>query len=362
MKRLIVILPVLFLIFCSEPRKGNDWPTFRGNYYRTGYSPDAGPSDNPGIIWRIDLQAAALSSPIIADGWMYIGYRKGVISADPYSGEIRWEFATEKKVFCTPSYYQGDIVFGSWDKYVYRLRGGKGDSVWSAPFPAAVDCSPVIVEDSVYVGDFMGLFTTIAFKNGYIGRIFATGDWLVGSAAFDAGTFYFGGRNSKFYALNKENFKPEWEFDAGGDISGTPAIDTLHVFFGSNNMKFYCLDRKSGEMIWEFDTNGAMFSSPAIYNEKVFFGSTDSTIYCLYQNSGEEIWRYRTEGIVYSSAAVCGNRVYIGCHDGYLYALDTETGDLVWREFLGAPVTSSPAIYDDILIVANDGGVVFAFR
>ncbi|UCE65296.1 MAG: PQQ-binding-like beta-propeller repeat protein [Candidatus Zixiibacteriota bacterium] len=362
MKKLVIILPIFCLLFCSEPRRGADWPTFRGNYHRTGYSPDAGPSDNPEIIWQIDFQDQALSSPIIAGGRMYLGYHKGMISVDPYSGKIRWEFSTEKKVFSTPTYYGGDIVFGSWDKYVYRLKGKNGDKVWATEFPAVVDCSPVIVEDGIFAGDFTGFFTTLNFNNGNVGRIFTTGDWLVGSAAFDGETFYFGSRNSKFYALNKVNFNPEWEFDAGGDISCTPAIDTSRVYFGSNNMKFYCLDRRTGEQIWEFDTGGAMFSSPAIHNEKVFFGSTDSTIYCLFQNTGEEIWRYRTGGIVYSSAAVCGNRVYIGCHDGYLYALDTETGGPVWREFLGAPITSSPAIYDNMLIVANDNGVVFAFR
>jgi outer membrane protein assembly factor BamB len=355
-------MPVVFLLYCAEPRKGTDWPTFRGNYHRTGYSADAGPSDNPEIAWRIDLGAQALSSPVVADGRMYLGYHKGMICINPYSGKINWTFPTEKKVFSTPTCYNGDIIFGSWDKFVYRLRGKNGKKVWATEFPAAVDCSPLIVDDNVYVGDFLGLFTTVDFNSGNVGRIFSTGDWLVGSAAMAGDILYFGGKNMKFYALNRMSFKPEWVLDVGGDISGTPTIDTSRVYFGANNMMFYCVDIKTGEKIWEFDTGGAMFSSPAIHNEKVFFGSTDSTIYCLYRETGEEIWRYRSDGIVYSSAAVGGNRVYIGCHDGYIYALDTETGDPVWKEFLGAPVTSSPTICDDMLIVASDNGAVFAFR
>ena len=165
MKKLVIIFPIFCLLFCSEPKKGSDWPTFRGNYHRTGFSPDTGPSDNPEIVWRLDLEAQVLSSPIIAGGRMYLGYHQGMISADPYTGKIHWEFSTEKKVFCTPTYYGGDIIFGSWEKYVYRLKGNNGKRIWATEFPAVVDCSPVIVEDSAYVGDFLGLFTTLDFRN-----------------------------------------------------------------------------------------------------------------------------------------------------------------------------------------------------
>jgi len=361
-KKLVVIFSILFLIFCSEPRKGADWPTFRGSFHRTGYSPDSGPSDDPEIAWRIDLQSRVSSSPIIAEGRMYLGHHAGMVSVDPYSGEIHWRFPAEKKVFSTPTYHSGDIIFGCWDKHLYRLRGKNGDIVWAKVFTTVIDCSPVIFEDEIFVGDFGGSFSSVGFDDGEIRKAILTGDWIVGSAAFDGKTLYFGSRNSKFYALDKESFKMEWEFNAQGDISCTPAIDEERVYFGANNMKLFCLDRKIGKPIWEFETNGAMFSSPAIYNEKLFCGSTDSTIYCIYSGTGEEIWHYRTEGIIYSSAAVCGNRVYIGCHDGHIYALDTETGNLIWKEFLGSPITSSPAVYDDMLIVAGDNGVVLAFR
>jgi outer membrane protein assembly factor BamB len=362
MKKLSVLIPVLILVFCAEQRTGTDWPTFRGNYDRTGYSPDVGPSDTARVAWRIDLGAYTSSSPIIADGRMYLGYEKGMICADPYSGKIHWEFSTNKRVFSTPTYYDGDIVFGSWDKFVYRLDGKTGDVIWDTEFPAVVDCSPVIFDGKVYAGDFLGLFTTIEFDNGYVGRIYSTGDWLVGSAAFDGEILYFGSKVAIFYALNKETFKPKWEFEPGGDISSTPAIDTSRVYFGSNNNMFHCLDIRTGKMIWQFATNGLLFSSPAIHGERVFFGAADSTVYCLNKYTGDEIWQYRTNEVIYSSAAVCGDRVYIGSQDGYIYALDSETGALIWKKFLGAPITSSPVIYDDMLIVPCDNGSVFAFR
>lgn len=362
MNKIIVLISILSVLFCSEPKKGTDYPTFKGNFYRTGFSPDKGPSDDPKLIWWIDLQSQTTSSPIVVDGRMYLGHYGGMTCANVYSGKIYWQFHTEKKVFCTPTYYQGDIIFGGWDYYLYRLRADNGEKIWGKRFRSAIETSPVITNENIYIGDFSGMFLEVIRESGNIARLYPAGNWIVGSAAFDGKTFYYGSRDSVFYALDRESFDTIWEFNAGGDINCTPAIDDEAVYFGSFNMKLYGLKRSNGEMNWEFNTNGVMFSSPALYNDKVFCGSTDSTVYCVDRIAGEEIWRFRTDGLIYSSATVCGNRVYIGSYDGYLYAIDTETGELVWKRSLKSSITSSPVVYDDILIAACDNGAVFAFR
>lgn len=362
MKKYIPLFLAAILLFCSGPRKGTDWPTFRGSYSRTGYSQDEGPSDRPEVVWKIDLQSRVKSSPIVVDEIMFLGHYAGIISADPYTGKILWKYAIEKKVFCTPTYYNGDIVFSAWDRHLYRINGLSGEVVWDMKFKSAIDASPVIIDDEIFAGDFNGMFLAVDFNLAKVNRMFHTNNWIVGSAAFDGERFYFGSRDSIFYALNKSSYEPDWEFEAGGDIGSSPAIDDDYVYFGANNQKLFCLDKKSGEKKWEFDTNGAMFSSPAIHDGKLFCGSTDSTVYCLDIKTGEELWQFKTQNIIYSSAAIARNRVYIGCDDAYLYSIDTETGELVWKQFLGSAITASPTIYGNMLFVASDNGIVIAFK
>jgi len=362
MKKAAILIIILSVISCSKSQRGTDYPTFRGSYLRTGYSVDPGPTADPELIWRTDLGSNTTSSPIVVDGRIYLGNHGGMSCLDVYSGKIYWEFPTGRKVFCVPTYYQGDILFGSWDYNLYRLRAENREKIWAKSFRGAIETSPVIADDDIYIGDFSGSFLEVDLESGNMLRLYPAGSWIVGSAAFDGKTLYFGSRDSILYALDRESYSTIWEFNAGGDINCTPAIDSRRIYFGSFNMKLYSLNREDGELIWDFDTNGAMFSSPALHNGKLYCGSTDSTVYCLDANSGEEFWRFQTDGLIYSSALVCGNRVYIGSYDGFLYAIDGETGELVWRRFLESTITSSPVVYGEILIAASDNGNVFAFR
>ncbi len=197
---LIYISAVLFLC-CAKPKIGGDWSTFRGDYLRTGVSDDPGPSDNPQIIWELDLGSKSSSSPIATDGRLFIGHSKGITCANAYTGELLWEFETAKKVFSTPTYFHGDVYFGSWDGRLYRLNGQTGRSIWEFRTVAAIDCSPVVTDETVYAGNFLGRLYALDIENTSIRWKFSTGNWIIASPAFDGKALYFGSRDSVFYSV-----------------------------------------------------------------------------------------------------------------------------------------------------------------
>jgi outer membrane protein assembly factor BamB len=67
-----------------------------------------------------------LSSPIIADGVVYIGSDDGHLYAvDRQTGQELWRFETGGNIISTPAVSEGVVFFGSQDFYLYAVWAGK---------------------------------------------------------------------------------------------------------------------------------------------------------------------------------------------------------------------------------------------
>jgi hypothetical protein len=60
-----------------------------------------------------------------------------VVALDVISGRKIWEFTTGSRVDTPPTYYNGKVLFGSADGWVYCVRASDGEMVWR--FRAALD-------------------------------------------------------------------------------------------------------------------------------------------------------------------------------------------------------------------------------
>jgi len=236
-KLVVSILLFVVLFACSQKQTSSDWPIFKGNHQRTSYSPDSGPVGMPKLLWQTDLGAHTPASLSLADGKIFIGHQNGVSCLDVNNGELIWEMASPKSIFPAPTYFAGDIYFGSKDNSYFRVEADDGEIIWSQKLSVTSDCSPLVTDDMIYYGDFYGDFFEMDMSGNKTGRLFRTANWIVGSAAFDGETFYLGSRDSSFYAVNKSDFKLKWEFNAKGDISSSPAINDNSLFIAANNMK-----------------------------------------------------------------------------------------------------------------------------
>jgi outer membrane protein assembly factor BamB len=107
-----------------------DWPTYRRGPARTGFAPDKLPSAI-GPRWEAQL-AGPLTPPVIAEGKLLVAAPEThtIHALDAAGGEPLWEFTAGGRVDGPPTVYQGLVLFGSADGYVYCLRGSDGALVW----------------------------------------------------------------------------------------------------------------------------------------------------------------------------------------------------------------------------------------
>jgi eukaryotic-like serine/threonine-protein kinase len=264
---------------------------------------------------------------------------------------------------------------------------------WRFHTHGAVNSSPAVLGNAVYVGSADGGLYAVTADAGKLRWRFKTGSRVASSPAVSGGVVYVESYDGYFYAVNAATGKLDWKFKTGGErrFEGThlhgsdPAPETMPdpfdvflsspvvwrdgVYFGSSDGNVYALNAKSGDLLWKFKTGDVVHASPAIADGTLFIGSWDSYFYALDANDGKEKWRFKT-GVdpdihnqvgIASSASVAGGTVYFGCRDSHLYALDERSGEKQWSlDMHGSWVIASPAVRAGKVIYATSDSGLFS--
>ncbi len=139
MKRFIVCSLLCVLGFCSA--QAADWPTYRGDAARCGYTTDRLPAE-PSLAWKYhSLHSPAPAWPrdermwfdlapevVVAGNLLVFGDSADgrVIALDATTGETRWTFFTGAPVRFAPAIYKEQVFVVSDDGYLYCLAATDG--------------------------------------------------------------------------------------------------------------------------------------------------------------------------------------------------------------------------------------------
>jgi outer membrane protein assembly factor BamB len=114
----------------SEIQNPSDWPTYRHDPARSGFTKSAVPADlKP--AWERKL-GGRLSSIVIAEGQLFVAavdaHTVHALAAD--TGEPVWAYTAGGRVDSPPTIWQGRVLFGCADGWVYCLRAADGELMW----------------------------------------------------------------------------------------------------------------------------------------------------------------------------------------------------------------------------------------
>lgn len=386
----------------NPTRAGTDWPMFLNNPTHTSFTTDIGPITDE-VRWYSQAGGVTYSSPIIANGMIYIGSENGSTNYGFMSayyvtnGTLAWRFETIETVKAnvgissTPAVDSGYIVFGG-DR-IYCLYANNGTLKWTVwtEYNSFGDGSPTIANGKVFIGGSNLRLYCIDLETGNViwrTAVFDGGSDNCGIYSAPAvlnGHVYFTAGNGTVNKLD-EMGQPSppadaiinHSYDTGRPIYSSPVIAEGRVFFGNGYIgphsqnRLYCLNAENLSLIWSFypgsDTD--ILSSPSYYNGTIYVGSTeyDRYLYALNASSDipEEFWRYDIGG-TWSTPALTKDRLYIGSQDNRLYVFNLSqplTPNYYWRSVdLGDDVVSSPVVYDGSVYVGThgNGGRLYCF-
>lgn len=325
--------------------------------FSTGVAQDA--TSQPGAtLWNIKFSGSG-STPVIADGVLYVGSADGAVYAlDPQTGETKWRFQTGEQLSPTarnrgegirrvdmiPAVENGMVFIGSGDHSFYAIDAATGEKKWSfvaGAGMASTNNTPSPVPAPV-------------LKNG---------------------TVYFISQEG-LHALDVLTGAKKWLFEAFPDISvedrrspvgsvqGESAIFlSAWPFLRSYTPRqslVYAVAPESGTATWVTTIDGIDITAPLAARGFVFvaaedrgsppdFGSDQATLYAIREVDGQVGWKLGVQkGSGTSRLLIAGNTIYCST-DKRLVAAELETGRQLWSfsadEIDGAPWADDQHLY-----------------
>ena len=108
----------------------SDWPTYRHDTARSGATTESVPG-NLKRSWEKKL-GSRLTSIVLADHRLYVAAvdSHAVYALNANSGDVLWHYIAGGRVDSPPTIYEGRVLFGSADGWVYCLRATDGALIW----------------------------------------------------------------------------------------------------------------------------------------------------------------------------------------------------------------------------------------
>jgi eukaryotic-like serine/threonine-protein kinase len=340
--------------------------TFHGNIARTGVYDSAGPKQFGGVKWAFKAGGPIVTSPVIADGVVYIGAMDGHLYAiDQETGKEKWNFKSQMPIASSPAVTGGLLYFVSSAGSLAALDIATGKPKWVLPteyerkfeannlhglppaaqtIPDAWDIytsSPAVANGKVYFGSGDGGVYAVDAQTGLLQWKFSTKDVVHASPAVVNGTVYIGSWDSYLYAIDAETGQQKWALKTGEDntihnqvgFQSSPAVVDGTVYVGCRDAHVYAIDAATGQKKWEYPTSKSwVIGTPAVRDGVVYVGTSDSSRFmALDAKTGRLRWNANAGAYMFSSAALAGDLAYVGDHNGKLYAFDIKTGKLAWE-------------------------------
>jgi outer membrane protein assembly factor BamB len=217
------------------------------------------------ILWSKTLSSRSESSPLVADGKVYLGSEGGTLYAfDAATGKQDWTYRAGGAIKGSPTLDKGVLFFGAYGGSVYAVRARDGAKVWTS-------------------GAGGGLLRS--------GNFYAT-------AAVAFGRVYIGSTDGRAYSFSEKDGRVAWAHQTGRYVYSSAAVDNVPgagpmVFFGSYDGTFYALDARSGKVRWTHNSGGKISGSPTIVGDTVYFADLGRHITLgLKTAGGRLVFRY----------------------------------------------------------------------
>ncbi|HJR53813.1 MAG TPA: PQQ-binding-like beta-propeller repeat protein, partial [Gemmatimonadota bacterium] len=202
---------------------------FRGGPAHLGVAETEAGTAYGGLLWKLRVGAPVRSSPVVADGIVYVGASDAKLRAiDARTGEILWAADAGAPIDAAPA-VAGEIVlaatreggflaFARADGAVrWRVRAGKElPLAWEGMSGDLYTASPAVAGDVAVFGGGDGAVTAIELASGDVRWRFATGGRVRSSPAIADGVVYAGSADGSLYAITLDDGREIWRFDTAG--------------------------------------------------------------------------------------------------------------------------------------------------
>lgn len=253
-------------------------------------------------IWSTSLGSTIKSSPVIANGTVYVATTNGVVHAlDLSNGDVLWTYPDADaeplgRITADLAVAEG-IVYAGTEQGTLHLIGIDGSLVCESSLDAPILVNPVVVDDRAYIS--YGQVIRIV-PAGVCPDQVPVGDVVqyLSETVVDVAPAVVGDLmyvpNAQFLnavdrvAVEQGVSSPEeahhWsvgKVNVDGKIASPPVVTRDAVYFGTESGKVYAVDSDTGDLLWEWQTGNYVRASPVVIEGAVYIASGDGNVYAI---------------------------------------------------------------------------------
>ncbi|MCG3155320.1 MAG: Outer membrane protein assembly factor BamB [bacterium] len=220
---------------------------------------------NGALLWQFATAAPLVAAPLIAEGTVYAGSSEGKFRAlDLATGRLVWEFdGVRGFVEARPLLYDGKIIFGAWDTFLYALHANDGTLAWKWTngnpgllySPAA--CWPVAAHGKVFIVAPDRFITALEAGSGK--TVWRSNRHRVREAiglARDRQTVYARCMTDTLLAFSSaaDTLQLRWLTPCGYGYDIDPSMPVERdgmIFFGTKNGFVFAVEARTGRVKWQ---------------------------------------------------------------------------------------------------------------
>lgn len=284
----------------------------RGGPDHLGVNPGPVPTGRLYRDWRFDSGGELYSSPVVADGVLYVGSKSGFLYAiDAHSGVERWNVDLGQYIVRSSPAVDGERIYVTNGYELIALARETGERVWAQTISFAGTTSPTI----------------------------------------HGGMIFVAGQTGGVYAFNQETGEQRWHIQTSGLLFASPTVIDGHVFVANDTGKLIAIHPDSGQIQWKFEAGSGVFAPVAASDGRIVFSTTTGTTFALEPTTGHVLWQFAGGGA--SGVAIAGDIVIVGGDAGGVSGLSAATGEPLWLIPTGSTIRSAPTVSGTVAIVAS---------
>ena len=345
----------------AEPIGGPPMPVRWTFSVRDSGPPSTAPTTEPEHVASIEIQA----QPIIAGQTVYVADGAGGLHAlDLASGKQRWAYHAADGFETSPLVMEGCVFLGDLGGIFHAVSTETGKQLWTFDAGNTIHSSANWIDGDIVFGTDGADIYCLSTKGKQIWHAKA-GDRINGAPAVAGNAVFVSGCDAQLRALNGADGSERYVSDLGALAPGSPAVLADRMVIGTDEGRVVCMPIGGGKPIWEFDgveEHAMVYASPAVADGVAVIGARDRKVYGLDVATGAVKWSFVTRADVDASPLISSGRVYAASRDKHLYVLDLQSGKLLWDFNAGRPIAAGVAIGEDVLILADTGGIVRCFE
>ena len=191
--------------------------------------------------WRIDAGAAIRSTPMTVEDYVYFGTEAGDLFCVDLRGNVKWRFKAKRALTSSPVYANGIIYICSVDTILYALDAKSGYIIWRFRMSKASISTPQITDNYIFTGSVDAHIYCVDIHSSKEMWNYATDNQVTSSPITYQDSVYCGSVDGYMYCLEFRSGRLRWRYQTGGPITGTPIIANDVLYFGSNDHKIYAI-------------------------------------------------------------------------------------------------------------------------